>query len=241
MIYLLAAGAGIVAAVVGWFVTGAVTVWIAGLFGVSDFEGARGMFGFLAVGPIGGLASMIGAVWLVLRRRPGQAPIGAMLGRVGLVLAGIVALVGAAIGVRFLTLDTYTDELPPTLEFEIRLPAPLAVADRKRVNVELHTDRNVGESIFTDPWSRMESGSQIVAGLVPLAFKTSGRLLVLELAGEPTRLFRLRLSRNPSSTPALGAWQHADFVDRPEAGQPVAAPKDDPVELRYRIRRAGED
>src|SRR6185503_17329765 len=108
VIYLLAAGAGIVAAVVGWFVSGAVAVWMAGLFGVSDFEGARGMFGFLAVGPIGGLAGMIGAVWLVLRRGRGPAPIGAMLGRVGLVLAGIVALVDAAIGVRFLTLDTYT-------------------------------------------------------------------------------------------------------------------------------------
>ena len=241
MTYLLAAAAGIVAAVVGWLVSGTLAVWIAGLYGMSDFEGARGMFGFLAVGPIGGLIGMVVAIWLVLRRRRGAMPIGAMLGRVGIVLTAIAALVGALIGVRFLTIDTYTNELPPTLEFEIRLPPALTQSDRARVNVELHTDRNVGTSIFRDPWSRTDDGSQIIAGLVPLAFKTTSRLLVLELPEEPTRLFRLRLSRNPGSTPTLGAWQRADFVDQTGQAEPVAAPKDDPVELRYRVRRAGED
>ena len=241
MIYLWAIGAGIGAAVLGWLVTGAVAIWIAGLFGMSDFEGARGMFGFLAVGPIGGLVAMVVAIWLVLRRGAVRVPVGAMLGRVGLVLGGIVALVAAGIGVRFLTLDTYTDELPPTLEFEIRLPAALAVAERTQVTVELHTDKNVADGLLTDPWSRMEHESQVIAGLVPLAFKTTGRLLMLEITGKPTRLFRLRLSRNPSSTAALGEWQHADFVDEPGSDRAVAAPKDDPVELRYRVRRAGED
>jgi hypothetical protein len=40
----LLAAAGLVAAIAGWFVTGLVTPWIAGLAGMSDFEGARAMF-----------------------------------------------------------------------------------------------------------------------------------------------------------------------------------------------------
>src|SRR5688572_12195228 len=204
---------------------------------MSDFEGARGMFAFLAVGPIGGLVTMVAAVWLVLRRGRGQA---SFLG-VAAVLAGIVALAGAGIGVRLLTIDTYSNELPPRLEFEIRLPATMPLDDRGAVSVELHTARNVGDGILSSPWPRPDGTHQLLVGSVELAFKTSGRILVVELPGEPTRLFRLPLSRNPASTPALGPWQHAHHVHPAGAERPVAAPVDDPVELRYRVRRAGED
>jgi hypothetical protein len=241
VIYLAAVLAGIVAAVVGWFVTGAVTVWIAGLYGMSDFEGGRGMFAFLGIGPIGGLVSMIVAIWLVLRAGKGRVRLGPMLARVGLVLGAIAAVVAGGIGIRFLTLSTYTNELPPDLEFEIRLPASMAAPERADVRIELHTDRNVAESLLTDPWLRVEDDHRLIGGIVPLAMKTSGRLLVVWLPGEPTRLFRLQLSRDPASTTTLGEWHHADHLDRPGSGGPVAAPKDDPVELRYRVRRAGED
>jgi hypothetical protein len=123
----------------------------------------------------------------------------------------------------------------------VRLPAANAVADRGDVTVELHTDRNVGDGVLTDPWSRIEDGRQVIAGVVPLAFKTSSRLLVVTVPGGRTRLFRLPLSRDPASTADLGAWRHADHVHDAGQDRPVAAPKDDPVELRYRVRRAGED
>jgi hypothetical protein len=240
VIYLAAAVAGLVAAVLGWLVTGVVTVWIAGLYGVSDFEGARGMLAFLGVGPLGGLAAMVAAIWLVLRVGRGRAALGPTLARVGGVVVGLAGLAAAAVGVRLYTIDTYTDELPPSLEFEVRLPAASAVADRADVTVEVHTDRNVGDSVFTDPWSRIEDGRQVITGVVPLAFKTSSRLLVVTLPGGRTRLFRLPLSRNPASTATLGEWRHADHVH--EEGKEVAkAPADDPVEIRYRVRRAGED
>lgn len=241
MIYLGAVLAGIVAAVVGWLVTGVVTVWIAGLYGMSDFEGGRGMFAFLGVAPIGGLVAMVTAVWVVLRRGKGEGRLGPMLARVGLALGGIAAVVGAGIGIRLLTLDTYTNELPPDLEFELRLPPGMPEPARDAVRVELHTDRNVGVGILTDPWLRVEGDHRVIAGIVPLAMKTSGRLLVVWLPGEPTRLFRLPLARDPASTAALGDWHHADHLDRPASAGPVAAPKNDPVELRYRVRRAGEE
>jgi len=242
VIWLLATVAGIAGAVVGWFVTGAVTVWIAGLFGMSDFEGGRGMFAFLGVGPFGGLGAMVVSVWAVLRRGKGRTSLAGSAARVGLVLAGIAALVGAGIWIRLATIDTYTDELPPTLEFELRVPASIALPDRSAVEIELHTDKNVGQSWLADPWVRVEGDRQLIAGGVPLDFKTSSRLLVVSLPGQPTRLFRLPLSRDPPSTAALGDWARPTHLhDRATQTQPVAAPPDDPVELRYRVRRAGED
>src|SRR5262245_32884564 len=204
---------------------------------MSDFEGGRGMFAFLGVGPVGGLVPIVAAVWVVLRRGRGQAS----LTGVATVMVGIFALAGAAIGVRLLTIDTYSNEAPPRLEFEIRLPATMPLADRNAVRVELHTDRNVGDGILFSPWPRADGVHQLLVGSVELAFKTSGRILVVELPDEPTRLFRLPLSRNPASTPALGDWQRADHIHRAGEERPVAAPVDDPVALRFRIRRAGEE
>ena len=115
MIYLGALLAGMVGAVVGWFVTGVVTLWIAGLCGMSDFEGGRGMFAFLGVGPIGGLLGMIGAAWAVLRQRFGPLPGGGLWLRLVAVLAGIAILVAGGTWLRLATLDTSTDSLPPRL------------------------------------------------------------------------------------------------------------------------------
>jgi hypothetical protein len=99
----------------------------------------------------------------------------------------------------------------------------------------------VGDAWFADPWLRAEDDHQVITGGVSLDFKTSSRLLVLALPGQPTRLFRLRLARDPSSTAAMSEWHRPDHLDDHAHPQPVAAPPDDPVELRYRVRRAGED
>jgi hypothetical protein len=239
--YALAALAGIVAAIVGWLVTGAVAGWIAGLAGMSDFEGARAFFAFLGVGPIGGLVAMLAAIWWVLRRGRTQERAGATFGRLTGVLVGIAAIVAAGIGLRIATIDTYTNELPPQLEFEVRLPAAWTLEPRDAVKAELHTDRNSADGTLFSPWPRPDGDRQVLVGSVDLAFKTSARIFVFELPGQPTRLFRLTLSRNPSSTPALGAWQAPNHVHRPGTEQPEAAPKDDPVALRWRVRRAGDD
>lgn len=240
MIYLLAVIAGIVAAGVGWFITGVLAVWIAGLYGMSDFEGGRGMFAFLFVGPMGGLVSMVLAVWLVLRMGKGGAPAAAMFGRVGIVLAAIAAVVTAGILLRLYTVATYSNEAPPMLEFELRVPAATSVPVRTQMTVELHTDKNVGSGQLFSEWST-NGDYYVIVGGVDLAVKTASRLLVVSLPEQPTRLFRLPLSRDPAATAAMSAWQHADHLDVAGEAQPRNAPADDPVEIRYRVRRAGDD
>lgn len=232
MVYLLAVVAGIVAAVLGWLISGALAAWIAGLFGMSDFEGGRGMFAFLAVGPLGGLLAMTAAVWAVLRAGKGRAPLGRTLGRLGLALCGIAALVGGGIALRLATLDTYSDRLPPRLEFELRMPAAPAASD---LRVELHTDKNSADALLNREWLGDGGGNQTLGGSVELYFKTSSRLLVVMLPGEPVRLFRLHLARAPEPDADFGEWQRADHID-PGGGAPIrAAPPDDPIELRYRV------
>lgn len=233
MIYFGAALAGIAGAGLGWLLAGAVALWIAGLCGMGDFEGARGMFAFLAVGPLGGLAGMVAAAWLVLRHRLGPLPRGGLLLRLLAVLAGIAALAAAGIWLRLASLDTYTDRLPPRLDFEVRVPAAMA-ARPAEVAVALDTDRNVADAILADAW-RDDGGRRILTGSVGLDFKTASRLLVVTLPGQPRRLFRLRLRRDPAPTAALGAWQPPDFIDDPRAAQPQAASPGDPVALRYRV------
>ena len=240
MIYLLAVIAGLIAAVIGWFISGVIAVWIAGLYGMSDFEGGRGMFAFLFVGPLGGLVSMVVAAWLVVRLGKGPAPLLAHVGRTGVVLGAIVAVVAAGIALRLYSIDTYSSEAPPMLEFEVRVPATLAVPPRAEVSVELHTDKNVGTGQLYDDWSQRD-GHHVINGGVQLAFKTRSRILVVAFPSQPTRLFRLPLARDPSSTGALSDWHHADHLDAPGEGQPRRAPPDDPVEVRYRVRRAGEE
>jgi hypothetical protein len=240
VLYLTAGVAGVLAAVVGYGVTAMLTLWIAGLYGVSDFEGGRGMLAFLGIGPMGGLVGMVVGVWLVLRRGRGRTPLGPTLARAGLVLLGIAAVVGAGVWLRLATIDTYSDTLPPQLEFEVRLPARMAVADRSATRVALNTDRNVADAVFFDPWARTEGEHQVIAGVVELAFKTSSRLLVVSLPDQTDRLYRLPLSRDPASTPTLGDWRRPDHIATQGDAEVRKAATDDPVELRFRVRRAGD-
>lgn len=237
MRYALAALAGVAGAIAGWAIAGGVALGLAGLAGMSDFEGGRGMFAFLGIGPLGGLLGMIAAVWWALRRGQPSVPRGRLAARTAAVLAAIAGLTGVGLWLWAASGDTYTDRLPPTLEFELRVPASV---DPRGVEVELHTDRNVGERVQPETASADAAG-RILAGRVALAFKTSSRLLVVSVAGEPRRLFALRLARDPASTPALGDWQPPQFLDDPGDAQPRQAPAGDPFALRYRVRRAGED
>lgn len=241
MIWLLAILFGLLAAVAGWFVTAMVAAWLAGLAGMSDFEGGRAMFAFLGVGPLGGLVAMLVTIWLVVRMGRGRAPLGPTLARVAMVVAGIVVVVGAGIAIRLWSIDTYTNELPPQLVFELRVPATLAVPAPEDVDVELHTDRNTADALITGAWEQAADDHQIISGLVELAFKTRGRLLVVKLPEQPTRLYRLDLSRDPSSTKTMTDWRHANHLDDHMTDQPKPAPPDDPVELRYKVTRAGDE
>jgi hypothetical protein len=237
MTWVFAVLAGVAGALAGWLVVGALAVWLAGLAGMSDFEGGRGMFAFLGVGPLGGLAGMVAGAWAVLRHRRGATSLGRTVARLAAVIGGIALLSAAGIWLWLASGDTYTDSLPPTLEFELRVPDGV---DTAAVEVELHTDRNLGERVRPEPRVR-EGAATLLAGRVALAFKTTSRLLVVSIAGQPRRLFALRLRRDPAASAEPSPWQGPQFLDDPGESPPRPAPADDPVALRYRVRRAGDE
>ena len=75
----------------------------------------------------------------------------------------------------------------------------------------------------------------MISGGVELAFRTTQRILVLKIKGEPDRLFRLELSGKPGHSDEFGAWQHVDFVaDGPIQPRPATAA--DQFDIRYRSR-----
>ncbi|MFN8643925.1 MAG: hypothetical protein U0802_20565 [Candidatus Binatia bacterium] len=236
MIYVAALLAGLAGAVAGWAVAAALGGWIAGLCGMSDFEGGRGMFAAFVVGPAGGLLAMLAAITAVLRRGGGRSARADLLPRLLGVLAGLAALVAGGIWLRLATLDTYTDRLPPQLEFELRVPAALAGATPAGLAVRLDTDKNAMPADLDAAW-RDEGAARVIGGRLSLDFKTTARILVVALPGQPPRLFRLRLARDPDATPALGDWRPPDFLDVPDDARPRPAPPDDPVAVRVGVRR----
>ncbi len=233
MVYLLAMLAGAAGAVIGWLIGGSIAVVVAGQFGLSDFEGARGYFAYLFVGPIVGVVGLVAGIWLVLRYRGGFTGFSAVAGRGLLVIAAIGAIVAAGIWYRLATLDHFR-ELPPTAEFEIRLPAGKPSPDRLAVKIELHTDKNTNDALLYDEWLRVDAGRPVLRGLVPLYFRTAQRILVLKLAGEPDRLFTLKLAASPRYSDDYGAWQKLDFVAAANE-QPQRPGAGEDFELRLRV------
>ena len=70
------------------------------------------------------------------------------------------------------------------------------------VSVDLNTDKNQMSSTLTG--TATDNGRPVLQGVVDLYFRTSSRILVLHIKGEPDRLFMLKLPANPRGRPISG-------------------------------------
>lgn len=122
----------------------------------------------------------------------------------------------------------------PEVEFEIRLPkaAAFAVADTQ---IELHTDRNQKLAQIERELEPGDDGHSVLRGWVPLDFRTTDRVVVLNQPGQPLRQFKLRLAASPSHSDQFGPWHLADRVGSPEAAEPPPNPLNDAFAIRYRV------
>jgi hypothetical protein len=122
----------------------------------------------------------------------------------------------------------------PAVEFEIRLPraAALAVADTQ---VELHTDRNQTLAQVQGALASDEDGRRILRGSVPLEFRTTDRVVVLNLPGQPQCQFKLRLAASPSRSDQFGPWHLADRVASAVGGEETRTEQNDAFAIRYRV------
>jgi hypothetical protein len=121
--------------------------------------------------------------------------------------------------------------------FEIRFPKGAVLpAILEGVSIDLNTDKNKMPSNFAPIANDGER--PVISGAVDIYFRTSSRIIVLRMPGEPDRLFLLRLRSDPPRQEALGPWQHLDYVaEQGNAGPRKAGPKDD-YDIRYRVERS---
>jgi hypothetical protein len=122
----------------------------------------------------------------------------------------------------------------PKVEFEIRLPKAAAstLADTQ---IEFHTDRNQRLAQIEREAAPGDDGRSVLRGWVPLDFRTTDRVVILNQPGQPVRRFKLRLAANPSRSDRFGPWHLADRVGSSDAAQPPPNPLNDAFAIRYRV------
>jgi hypothetical protein len=233
MTLLLSLLAGIAGAALGWVAAAALTMLLGGLFGISDFEGGRGMLAIWGIGPLGGLAGLVLGIVLVLRKRGGFS-LGGIAWRLPAVIAAILALASFAMWWVYETRPVLNTSGPaPRLAFEVRLPPGLAAADG--VKAELHTEKNKMPGLVSRDAPRSDNGRTVLTGSVELYYRSGWRLLEVRMPGQLDRIFKLSLPASPRRSTEMTRWQKADFIAEPGLSQPRKAGPDEAFEIRYRV------
>ena len=148
-------------------------------------------------------------------------------------LVALGLLVFAASDMRHAAL-AYLGIIPskPAVEFEIRLPQAVLSASAE-TQVELHTDRN--QTLARVEGTEDASGGRsVLRGVVAIDYRTTDRVVVLNLPGRAHCEFKLRLAAEPSRTEEFGPWHLADRVALPIASGPAVEPRDR-FAIRYRV------
>jgi hypothetical protein len=121
----------------------------------------------------------------------------------------------------------------PAIEFEIRMPkADLsALSDTQ---IELHTDRNQSLASLENA-ANSDDGRSVLRGVVALDYRTTDRVVVLNLPGRAQCEFKLRLAANPSRSDEFSPWHLADRVASPIGGDLTDPTAHDAFSIRYRV------
>jgi hypothetical protein len=122
----------------------------------------------------------------------------------------------------------------PAVEFEIRLPKA-ALSAIGETQIELHTDRNQTLAQVQGALASDGSGLGVLRGWVPLDYRTTDRVVILNLPGQAQCEFKLRLAANPSHSDQFGPWHLADRVASPTMGEETRSQQHDAFAIRYRV------
>lgn len=153
---------------------------------------------------------------------------------------GIAATIALAL-VAFVAYDmrhaafTYLGLNPtkPAIEFEIRMPKT-DLSAISNTQIELHTDRNQ-QLAQVEGAADTSGGQSVLRGVLTLDYRTTDRVVVVDLPGCGRCEFRLRLAADPSRTEQFGPWHLADRAALPDVSEPVATGVHDAFAIRYRV------
>ena len=194
-----------------------------------------GWFGMAMSGLAGAAAALAVAIVLTVYFRTGYRSARDIV-RHGLAAAAVLGLLAfVAYDMRHAAL-AYLGINPskPSVEFEIRLPkiAETAVAGTQ---VELHTDKNQTLAQVQGALASDDDGHSVLRGSVALDFRTTDRVMILDLPGQAQRLFKLRLAADPTPSDQFSPWHLADRVAAPKPGEPARSEPNDTFAIRYRV------
>jgi hypothetical protein len=233
--YAVAIVAGFAGAGLGWMAAGLTALAILAALGMppttSVFPDT-----FHLLNQLGAMAGFLIAIGLALRLT-GRARSMREGAQSSLVIAAALAVIFAAgSNLRLSAMEHLgLNAGARSIEFEIRLPPVIATGSSKReAQVELHTDVNQSiAQLRGGEVSSTEDGRAILKGTVPIEFRTAERTLVLNLPGQPQRLFKIRLAANPSRSVEFSPWHLVDFVanTKGERERPIL----DDFAIRYRV------
>ena len=198
-------------------------------------DGPGGWLGMLMSGLAGVAAALAVAIVLTVYFRSGYRSARDIV-RHGLAAAAVLGLLAFVVyDMRHAAL-AYLGINPtkPAVEFEIRLPKA-AVSAAADTQVELHTDRNQTLAQVQGALSSDDDGRSVIRGSVPLDYRTTDRVVVLNLPGQAQCQFKLRLAASPSHSDQFGPWHLADRVASASGREETRAEQNDAFAIRYRV------
>ena len=204
-----------------------------GLFADNSSDGVMGM---LMSGLAGIATALAVAIVLTVYFRSRYRSLRDVL-RHGLAAAAVFGLVAfVAYDMRHAAL-AYLGINPtkPAVEFEIRLPRTAVSAINDNTQVELHTDRNQTLAQLQGALASGDDGLAVLRGSVPLDYRTSERVVILNLPGLASCEFKLRLPASPSPSDQFSPWHLADRVASPVTGEETRSQQHDAFAIRYRV------
>ena len=208
---------------------------VADSIGLFANDSPDGWLGMLMSGLSGVAAALAVAIILTVYFRSGHRSIGDIVrhGLAAAVVFGLLAFVAS--DMRHAAL-AYLGVNPtkPAVEFEIRLPKA-ALSDMADTQVELRTDRNQTLAQLQGPLASDDDGRSVLRGSVALAYRTTDRVVVLNLPGQAQCRFKLRLAANPSHSDQFGPWHLADRMASPDKGEAAGTELHDAFAIRYRV------
>jgi hypothetical protein len=153
----------------------------------------------------------------------------------GLAASAVLVLVAFAISDMRQAALAYLGLNPakPAVEFEIRLPKAV-LTTAADTQVELLTDRNQKLAKVEGALAATDDGRSLLRGTVTLDYRTTERMIVLNLPGRGQGTFRLRLPASPSRSPQFGPWHLADGIVPANDGA-VTSEIHDAYAIRYRV------
>jgi hypothetical protein len=190
-------------------------------------------FGLLMSGLAGVAAALAVAILLTVYFRTGYRSLRDIV-RHGLAAALALGLLAFVISDMRHAALAYLGINPtkPAVEFEIRLPkAATALADSQ---IELHTDRNQALAQIQGAMPDGD-GRSVLKGSVALEYRTTDRVVILDVPGQIQCQFKLRLAADPSHSDEFGPWHLADRVVLPGKGEESRTEQNDAFAIRYRV------